>query len=153
VTMWFYSTSGIPDSHGRVGHYPDRMEAEAARLSGYVVVPVTPWEAASGRQAVECPAAACTATFMYRGESGIRNLVVQYFDVNTGAARFRVRVAGKLVAEWDASDVVPTRRIDSSSSARRVITGIALRTGDEIDVDGAPDGGETAALDYLEVSK
>ena len=129
------------------------QQGPGARLSGYVAVPVTPWEAASGQQAIECRAAACTATFRYGGQPGIRTLVVQYFDVNTGAARFRVRVSGKLVAEWAASDLVPTRRIDSSSSARRVITGIALRDGDEIEVDGAPDGGETAALDYLEVIK
>jgi alpha-glucuronidase len=76
---------------------------------------------------------------------------VQYFDVNTGVARFRVRVAGRLVDQWAANDTVPTRRIDSSSSTRRVITGLMLRTGDEIEIEGTPDGGDAAALDYVEV--
>jgi hypothetical protein len=30
--------------------------------------------------------------------------------------------------------------------------GIALRPGDEIRIDGTPDGGETAALDYIEIT-
>jgi alpha-glucuronidase len=52
---------------------------------------------------------------------------------------------------WPAADRVPTRKIDSSSSALRVIEGIALRPGDEIRIEGTPDGGETAALDYIEI--
>jgi hypothetical protein len=32
-----------------------------------------------------------------------------------------------------------------------VISGIALRGGDEIRIEGMPDGGETAALDYVEI--
>ena len=54
-------------------------------------------------------------------------------------------------AEWAAADRVPTRKIDSSSSALRAIERIALRPGDEIRIEGTPDGGETAALDYVEI--
>jgi hypothetical protein len=32
-----------------------------------------------------------------------------------------------------------------------VVPGIALRPGDEIRIEGMPDGGETAALDYIEI--
>ena len=60
-------------------------------------------------------------------------------------------VGGQVVDEWSAADRVPTRRIDSSSSTRRTIAGIALRPGDEIRIEGIPDGAETAALDYLEI--
>ena len=47
----------------------------------------------------------------------------------------------------------PERRnkIDSSSSTRRTISGIALRKGDEIRIEGTPDGPERAALDYVEI--
>jgi hypothetical protein len=48
---------------------------------------------------------------------------------------------------------VPTRKIDSSSSALRVIEGIPLKTGVEIRIEGTPDGGETAALDYIEITQ
>jgi alpha-glucuronidase len=154
VSMWFFRASGIADASGRVGHYPGRIEAESARLTGYIAKPVTPWEAASGGEAVECPASSCTATFKYDGESGRRDLTVRYFDVNSGAAKFRVFVADRLVGEWTADDRVLVRndRVDSSSSSRRTFRDVVLAAGDEIRVEGTPDGRETAALDYIEIS-
>ncbi|HEY7055447.1 MAG TPA: alpha-glucuronidase family glycosyl hydrolase [Vicinamibacterales bacterium] len=151
VSMWFFRTSGIADSRGRVGNYPGRLEAETARLDGYVVKPVTPWETASGGKAVECTAGVCRATFTYAGAAGWRDLIVQYFDTNNGASRFRVRIGSQVVAEWTADDHLPTRKLDGSSSSRRVIPGVALRPGDAITIEGTPDAAETAALDYLEV--
>ena len=151
VSNWFRKTSGIADAGGRVGRHPGRVEAEAMTLSGYAEKPVTPWEAASGEKAVECGTSSCTATFRYNGEAGWRDVIVQYFDVNNGVSRFRFRVGNQVMAEWLADDRVPTRRVDSSSSARRVISGILLRPGDEIRIEGTPNGGETAALDYVEI--
>ena len=61
VTAWFQQISGIPDKLGRVGHYPDRIEAESMQSDGYTPVEVTPWETASGGKAVVCNRAArCT---------------------------------------------------------------------------------------------
>ena len=60
-------------------------------------------------------------------------------------------MGSQLVDEWAAADRLPTRRIDSSLSTLRVIRGIALRPGDEIRIEGVPDGGEPAALDYIEI--
>jgi alpha-glucuronidase len=151
VSAWFLKASGIPDVKGRVGNHPGRTEAESMTLTGYVVTPVTPWESASGGKAVECGAAPCTASLVYNGEPGWRDLVVQYFDHQDGVSRFRVRIAGQMVAEWAAADHVPTRKVDGSSSSRRVIPGLALRKGDEIRIEGVPDGRETAALDYVEI--
>ena len=91
------------------------------------------------------------ATFKFDGQPGWYDLTVRYFDVNNGVARYRVRHAGQLIAEWTGTDRVPSRRVDSGSSARRIIEGIALRAGDEIQVEGVPEGGETAALDYIEI--
>ena len=151
VAGWFFKTSGIPDARGRVGNYLGRYEAELATLGGYTPISVTPFEAASGERAVECPTSSCTANFRYEGHPGWYDLTVRYFDVNNGAAKYRVRVAGQLLTEWTATDRVPTRRVDSSSSARRVIERVALRTGDQIQIEGIPEGGETAALDYIEI--
>ena len=151
VAGYFFKMSGIADAKGRVGNYPGRLEAESAALKDYTVRSVTPPESASGEKAVDCPVASCTVTFKYNGEAGWRDITVRYFDVNSGAARYRVRVAGQLIAEWTATDRVPTRRIDSASSARRIIEGVMLRPGDEIQIEGIPEGGETAALDYIEI--
>ena len=120
-------------------------------LEGYAVRAVTPAEDASGGKAVACAAARCAASFRYTGAPGWYTLLVQYFDQNNGVSHFGLWVGSQLVDEWTAADRVPSARIDSSSSARRVIRGVALRPGDEIRIEGAPDGGEPAALDYLEI--
>ena len=151
VTNWFFRASGIADEKGRVGNYPGRFEAESMTLEGYAVRAVTPAEDASGGKAVACAATQCTASFRYAGAPGWYTLRVQYFDQNNGVSHFGLRVGSQLVDEWTAADRVPSARIDSSSSARRVIRGVALRPGDEIRIEGAPDGGEPAALDYLEI--
>jgi hypothetical protein len=62
-----------------------------------------------------------------------------------------VWVGNQQVDEWAASDRLPARKVDSSSSSRRVVHGLALRQGDEIRIEGFPDGRETAALDYIEI--
>jgi alpha-glucuronidase len=151
VTSWFQRESGIADQQGRVGHYPGRKEAESMKLNGYEVQDVTPWEAASGGKAVVCAAARCEAKFNYEGAPGWHTINVRYFDQNNGVSHFRVFVGAQLIDEWAADDNLPTRKIDSTSSSRRVISGIALRPGDEIRIEGVPDGGEPAALDYVEI--
>ena len=98
-----------------------------------------------------CAAAQCTVSLRFDGAPGWYSLHVQYFDQSDGVSRFRVWVGSQLVDEWAAADRLPTRRIDSSSSTRRVIRGVALRPGDEIRIEGVPDGGEPAALDYIEI--
>jgi alpha-glucuronidase len=151
VDNWFLRASGIPDKLNRVGHHPGRVEAEAMKLDGYSVVDVTPWEAASGGKGISCPKAKCSASFRYEGDSGWYRINVEYFDQNDGVAHYRVLVAGQPIADWAASDRVPTRKMDGSSSTRRAIGGVALRRGDEIRIEGVPDGGESAALDYVEI--
>jgi alpha-glucuronidase len=151
VTSYFLRLSGIADEKGRVGNYPGRYEAEAMKLEGYAVKPVIPWEAASGGKAIECAASRCTASFRYEGAAGWRTIRVRYFDQNNGVSRFRLFVGAQLVDEWVADDHMPTRKVDGSSSTRRTISGIALRMGDEIRIEGIPDGGEAAAIDYIEV--
>ena len=152
VSRWFHRASRIADTRGRVDHYPGRMEAESAALDGYKAATVTPWETASGTGAVECGARACSAVFGPARAAGRVDIAVQYFDVNTGNARFRMKVGERVVGEWTASDRLPTRRLDGSSSSRRVFRNVALARGDAITIEGTPDGTETAALDYIEIT-
>jgi alpha-glucuronidase len=100
---------------------------------------------------VECAQPSCTAEFAHAGPAGSYDVAVQYFDVNTGAARFRLRVGDRVIAEWTADDRLPTRRLDGSSSSRRSFSGVPLKPGDVIVVEGTPDAAETAALDYIEI--
>jgi alpha-glucuronidase len=151
VNDWFHRASGIADVKGRVGNHPGRTEAEAMRLDGYTAFDITPWEAASGGKAVTCASAKCTASMRYEGAAGWHTLRVQYFDLNGPVSRFKVWVGNQLVDEWSATDRLPARKLDASSSTRRVISGIALRPGDEIRIEGIPEGREMAALDYVEI--
>jgi alpha-glucuronidase len=152
VVSWFLKESGIPDAKGRAGRYPGRMEAEAASLEGYKAMDVTPWEAASGGKGVTCPAGAkCVAKFRYEGPEGWKTIAVQYFDQPNGEAMFRISVAGQALDEWRATDRNPARKIDASSSTRRITSAILLRTGDEIRIDAVGDGQDPAALDYIEI--
>ena len=153
VTSWFLRASGIPDAKGRAGHYPGRFEAESMSLEGYTVQDVTPWETASGGKAIVCHSARCLASMRYDGAPGWYTLYVRYFDQNDGVSRFRLWIANQLVDEWAAADHLPTRKIDGSSSTRRVIRGIALRRGDQIRIEGIPDGGERAPVDSIEIQR
>ncbi|MEO8593032.1 MAG: alpha-glucuronidase family glycosyl hydrolase [Candidatus Solibacter sp.] len=151
VNDWFHKTSGIADAKGRVGTHPGRTEAEAMKLEGYTVRDIRPWETASGGKAIGCASGKCTATLRYEGPAGWFNLSVQYFDLATAVSHFKLSVGAQQVDEWAATDRLPARELDSSSSTRRLITGIALRPGDEIRIEGTPAGAELAALDYIEI--
>ncbi len=151
VANWFATASKIPDSKGRVGHYPSRTEAETMMLDGFVVAPVTPVEDVSGGKAVSCPAKTCSASFVYDGTAGTYDMRVEYFDQNSGTARYRAFVGDRMIDEWTADLRIPSARLDSSSSTRRLIAGVSLKPGDRIRIEGTPDGRETAALDYVEI--
>jgi alpha-glucuronidase len=123
------------------------------QLQGYVPFDVTPWEDASGGKAVVCtePISTCTASFSYKGQPGKYELDVEYFDQKNGVSQFRVFVNGKLVADWKADASLPSVKPNADSSTRHRIHGVALKSGDEIRIEGSPDAGERAAVDYLEI--
>ncbi|HZL42588.1 MAG TPA: alpha-glucuronidase family glycosyl hydrolase [Verrucomicrobiae bacterium] len=153
VCQWFLKQSGIPDKRGRAGHYTNRIEAEAMKLDGYESIAINPWETASGGRAVQCVVSNGTgsATVTWQGKPGWFNLHVQYFDENDGISRFRVLVSGQVVDQWDAADVLPSNLPNGHTSTRRTVRGVALRPGDEIQIEGRADAGERACLDYLEI--
>ena len=178
ICDWFFRMSGIPDSKGRVEHHPNRIEAESMKLDGYVVTDVTPWETASGGKAIICPESAttCSASFRFHGEgtrapgrvnvgAGLRpahashagesrdryDLDVEYFDQANGESHFRVLVNGKQIDAWIANGNYPSDKPDGSTSTRRVIRRVMLRPGDQIRIEGVPDAGERAPLDYVRI--
>jgi alpha-glucuronidase len=152
ICNYFLRLSGIPDANGRAGKFPARIEAESMTLNGYVSEDVAPRENASGGKAIQCAdAKGCWATFRFSGEPGAREIDVEYFDQNNGASRFRLFVNGRKVDEWAADDHLPAKRIGGDSSTRRRIHNITLRTGDQVRIEGIPDGEEKAGLDYIEI--
>ena len=161
IVQYFLKESGIPDAHGRAGHYPGRLEAEDARLTGYKVVDVTPWEDASGGKVVACELNSaqktCTAEWTYTGHAGRFNIVVQYFDLPGGVAHFTLGINGTGVVSWAADARLPSDHagdISTRFTARGPDgRGIELKPGDVLRVEGAPDGKDLVALDYIEIER
>jgi alpha-glucuronidase len=179
ICDWFFRTSGIPDAKGRVGHHPNRIEAEGMHLDGYIVTNVTPWETASGGKAIICPDSAqrCSASFQFQPASssstpsprqngsvagansqnprsnaaGRYDVCVQYFDQNNGASQFHIYVKDKEVDAWVADADYPSSKPDGDTSTRRCIHEVQLRPGDTIRMEGIPDRGERAPLDYVRI--
>jgi alpha-glucuronidase len=154
ICNWFLRRSGIADGQGRVGNYPNRVEAENQQLDGYQITEVTPWEAASGSRAVQLvDAESGSVRFRYEGPPGTFNLRVRYFDEDDGASRLQLLVGDRLLDEWLADNHLPTPTTipDSHSSTRRTIRDVKLQQGDEIRVEGEADDGERAGIDYIEI--
>ncbi|MGA2807283.1 MAG: alpha-glucuronidase family glycosyl hydrolase [Terracidiphilus sp.] len=91
IVQYFLKLSGISDEKGRAGHYPGRLEAEDAHLTGYKVVDVTPWEDASGGKAVSCDrhesAAVPSAADNLHRSQGTTSVVPQTTQNEAGASR------------------------------------------------------------------
>jgi alpha-glucuronidase len=153
ICTWFLRTSGIPDAQGRVGHDANRIEVQSMHLQGYLPVDVEPVEVASQGKAVVCrpPALTCTASFTFGRVAGCYAFDVQYFDQNNGKSRFRLLVGDRVVDTWIAEDDLPSSQLGGDTSTRRHIGTLELHPGDQIRIEGAPDGGELAALDYVEI--
>jgi alpha-glucuronidase len=151
IVQYFFKESGVPDAQGRAGHFPGRMEAEDARLTGYTVFDVRPWEDASRGKAVTCPEKSCSAEWTYTGKPGSYNIAVQYFDLQGGVAHFALSVNGSPIALWAADSSLPSRRPDGDNSTRMTVRGVSLKPGDVIRIEGTPDGSDPAALDYIEI--
>ena len=151
ITPWFTKESGIPDALGRVGNYPERIEAESMQRNGYTVVDVTPWETASGGKAIACNLPECSVQTTWDKPDGWYDIAVQYFDLLHGHSRFSLSVAGNEVDHWTADDTLPGDTLNGSTSTRRILNHVAIHRGDIISVTGQPDANELAPLDYLSI--
>jgi alpha-glucuronidase len=144
INNWFHRISGIEDAWGRVGHHPNRTEAEAMKTGGYQTVDVVPWETGSGGKAVEChEAKGCTLTTTLKKPAGTYDVAAQYFDIWGGASTYTLSVNGSTVATWKADDKLPPAQpdvhLDGQTSTRRTLRHVALKPGDVLELRGVPD--------------
>jgi alpha-glucuronidase len=158
VTKWFQKESGIPDQQGRVGNYPNRIEAEDMTAEGYTPIDVKPWETASNSKAVVCnQTTGCTLTTTLNKPADTYNIVVQYFDYWSGKSKFTLDLNGKPIGNWIADDTLPPARPDlhpdGETSTRITFPKITVKPGDTLTLHGTPDNTEPAPVDYIEVSK
>jgi alpha-glucuronidase len=144
INNWFQRMSGIADAKGRVGHNPNRVEAEDMKATGYVPVDVTPWETASGGKAVVCHGPdACALTTTLNKPAGRYDIAVQYFDIWNGVSKYDLLVNGRSVAMWSANDTLPPAQpdpnLDGQDSTRFTAHGVVLKPGDTLELRGTPD--------------
>ncbi|HEV2462395.1 MAG TPA: alpha-glucuronidase family glycosyl hydrolase [Acidobacteriaceae bacterium] len=153
INDYFHALSRIPDDKGRVGHHPNRIEAEDMQLSGYVSAEVTPWEDASGGKAVACEKqVVCSASTTLHRKAGRYDIAVQYLDYHDGVSTYTLLLNNQAIASWTADNTLPGDKMNGDTSTRYTIHGVALRPGDTLKVEGRPDGPEPAPLDYVEVT-
>ena len=158
VDVWFQTISGTPDKLGRVGHTPNRIEAEAMQADGYTPVPGDPTETASGGQAVVCQRATpCTLTTTLDRPAGTYDIAVQYYDLRSGVSHFELLLNNQPIAHWAADATLPPatmdRRLDGSTSTRYMLPApVALKPGDILTLRGTPGDAEPAPVDYLEIT-
>src|SRR5439155_19161922 len=137
VVNWFNRISGIPDAQDRVGHHPDRIEAENMQLSGYAPIDVTPWETASGGKAVACTQTECSASFQFSGSSGTYLVAIQYFDQNNGVSKYQLLLMDKLLIHWLTEDVLPSAKMIATIPTRNWPEGRRWNLGDLVRFKGS----------------
>lgn len=157
VTRWFQRISGINDEQGRVGHYPNRIEAEDMQAEGYTAVDVTPWETASNSKAVLCKQKdGCTLTATLEKPAGRYSVAVQYFDYWHAASQFELLLNNQRIGAWKADDTLPPARSalepNGDTSTRITFTDVTIKPGDILTLRGTPDGDEPAPVDYIEIT-
>jgi alpha-glucuronidase len=150
INDWLLKISGIPDAQGRVGRHPNRVEAESMQRTGYRPVELASWEGASGGKAITCAANTCSADTTFQRTAGTYEISIEYFDLHTGVATFRCYLNNHLVDTWKASQTFPGEILSADNSLRHHLSGIALQPGDHLRLEGVPDAGDPAALDYVE---
>jgi alpha-glucuronidase len=144
INTWFNRVSSIPDARGRVGHDPNRIEAEDMAATGYKPVAITPAETASGGKAAICTqASGCSLSATLRYSAGKYDIAVQYFDLRTGVSQYSLWINDTQVADWRASDALPPgaihARMDGHTSTRFTARSVVLHPGDHLELRGIPD--------------
>jgi alpha-glucuronidase len=153
IDRWFKKMSGIPDHQHRIDHDPNRTTASEMQLHGYTPVKVTPWETASNGQAYVCKdQSACTAALNVQRPAGWYTVAVQYFDYRDGASIFGLQLNQQHLAAWSADNTLPGEAPDGDTSTRFALRGVPLRPGDVLTIEGHPEAGEPAPIDYIEIT-
>jgi alpha-glucuronidase len=159
INTFYHNMTGIPDSAGRVGVHPYRIQAENMTLSGYKVVTVpNPIHAsAPNYQAIVTSSntTAGTASTVLT-KAGTFDIAVNYFDHFGGKAKWETYLGSTLLGSWngtheDTLGHAQTWILDGTSAARETFRNVRVNAGDVLKIVGTPDRLELAAVDYVSV--
>ncbi|KAJ5642833.1 alpha-glucuronidase A [Penicillium lividum] len=162
ICNFYLAKCGISDEHHRVGSYKWRVKAQDMQLSGYKVVPITPFEAAFGGHAIitESNNAPGIATWAVTFPVGVYNIAVNYYDHLGGTSQYQLFLGSegssekRLIGNWAGSlgkhllhDFSDLR--DGHSATRIYFRGVQVHEGDVLTIVGTPDGDELAPVNYV----
>lgn len=131
---------------------PIRLEAENLTLTNYRIESSS---AASGGKMISFVGGNAsetgTATAKFNGSAGIYNVVAGYYDENDGVGRLEVNIGGKLIDAWNLDQNLGSNIASTQTFVRRTIaSGLALNSGDGIEIKGTENLLEHTRFDYLE---
>jgi len=157
IDRWFKQVSGIADDKHRIDHDPNRIAASQMQLDGYRPVDVDPWETASGGKAYVCEGSSCSASVHLDRPAGWYSVAVQYFAYRRPEeafhpAHFALDLNRQLLATWFPPNDLPGKAPNGDTSTRFTLHGVPLRPGDTLTIEGIPDQGEPAPIDYVEIT-
>ena len=89
------------------------------------------------------------AVYVHKGDGGTYDMDLHYFDENDGTGQIRVLVNNKEVDSWSMDRNSGSNRISADSRQARNITGLDLKAGDRVTIEGKENGGEHVRLDYF----
>jgi alpha-glucuronidase len=160
IVDFYLNRSSIPDSHGRAGHHPFRLEAEAMNLTNYSPYLVNPFYSASGSYAIVTTSNTTTGTAstLVPFEDGTYDITVSYYDQAIGNATWELWLDDSQVGTWkgDLEYVLgkaPTFYIDGQTAVRKKFDGVEVEKGQEVKIVGKADGMEPAAVDFVEFER
>ncbi len=128
---------------------PFRVEAETFTIvQGFSVANNT--NASEGKFLVANGAGQQIANYAFTAASGLYDLDLGYFDENDGAASLAVFVNGAEIDSWVWNQNLGTAVAAPAARTARSIDGVALETGDVIEIRGFQNAGEPLRTDYLD---
>ncbi len=130
--------------------YVDRFEAEAMVLYNYTVEDNS---SASGEKLVKVTSNPASASFVYSGDPGVKDLAIWYYDQNNGHSTYQLYINNVLIDSWTTDQDLGSVELSAATRVSRVVSNIQLNIGDQIKIEGLMYGEERATIDVVEISK
>jgi lysophospholipase L1-like esterase len=125
-----------------------RIEAENMTLnSGYVI---KTRDFASNSQHIHLTELTGKATTAFSGTAGTYDVALGYHDTSNGQATIMVTIGDNAPVNLKLDQDLGLRPSEQNLVQPVIIQGLEINPGDEIEIAASIDGGETAAIDFLE---
>lgn len=91
-------------------------------------------------------------SYMFDRPEGFYDLTIGYFDETDGVSNLSVLVEGQEVESWAWDQDLGSPLANGSTATSRLISNVAIGTGEKIELVGQMDGSEPLRIDYIDFS-